>query len=47
VLAKQLSAARRRSLQRLIRLHELKHEQPQLEHYRQQLAAFERRVRSA
>jgi len=46
LLAKQLNAARRRSLQRLITLYELKHEQSKLEHYRQQLAAFERRVRS-
>jgi hypothetical protein len=47
LLTKELNAARRRSLQRLIRLYELKHEQPELEHYRQELAAFERRVRSA
>jgi len=47
VLARQLSAARRRSLQRLIRLYELKQEQPQLQQYREQLADFERRVRSA
>jgi serine/threonine-protein kinase len=46
LLAKQLNAARRRSLQRLIRLYELKHEQLKLEHYREQLADFERRVRS-
>jgi tetratricopeptide (TPR) repeat protein len=46
LLAKQLNAARRRSLQRLIRLYELKHELPKLTHYRQQLAAFELRVRS-
>ena len=46
VLAKQLNAARRRSLQRLMRLYEMKHDQPKVEHYRQQLVAFERRVRS-
>ncbi|NJO13459.1 MAG: hypothetical protein HC872_08340 [Gammaproteobacteria bacterium] len=44
-LATQVTGGRRRSLQRLIRLHELKHDAQSVANDRQRLAVFERTVR--
>jgi serine/threonine-protein kinase len=47
LLEQQVTGARRRSLQRLIRLHELKHDPQSVAVYRQRLAVFERKMRTA